>query len=289
LSPVREALAWLIAAVLLPAAVAAQELPPLFPDAAPMGSEAPRGDIESYSSKTLWEKINGEAELFRRFGVIRAAFAHYEHPNDIDRTLELAVYSFPDNLSAFGLFATFSSADDPREELGNGAVIGSYQGYLWHGSFFVTADAFGSPEVRAATLKWALSQVVSTLGPVPPVPLPLKAFGKAAEPATISYRPDHLLGREIFPSGLEGSLANGTRIFTTIEKTAAADVLAAYRTLLENPKEARHGDATLLSGVDPLLGKVTVMARGERLAGARALPDEEGLLEVLLGLLRSDP
>lgn len=282
----REALAWLLAGVLLPSAVAAQELPALFPDVALLGSETPRQEIKTYSPETLWEKINGEAELFQRFGVTRAAFAFYEHPEDIDRSLELAAYAFPDSLSAFGLFATFRSPDDPPEDLGNGSVIGSYQGHLWHGSFFITADAFGSTEVRAAALRRALSEIASTLGPAPPLPLALAAFLKVAEPATVSFRPDHLLGREIFPPGLEGSLAGGTRIFTATEATSTDRVLAACRALLKNPKETRHGDTTLLSGVDPLLGPVTVAARGVRLAGARALPDEEGLLNILQGLLR---
>ncbi len=282
----REVLALLLAGVLLPSAVAAQELPALFPDVALLGSETPRRDIKTYAPETLWEKINGEAALFQRFGVTRAAFAFYEHPEDIDRSLEIAVYAFPDGLSAFGLFATFRSPDDPPEDLGNGSVIGSHQGYLWHGSFFITANAFGATEVRATALRRALSEIASTLGPAPPLPLTLAAFRKVAEPATVSFRPDHLLGREIFPPGLEGSLAGGTRIFTARSASSADKVLAAYRALLENPKETRHGDATLLSGTDPLLGPVTVAARGESLAGARALPDEEGLLDVLQELLR---
>ena len=289
MSPVHEALAWLFAGILLPVAVAAQELPTPFPDVALLGSEAPRGDITTYSSDTLWEKINGEAELFRQFGVTRAAFAFYEHPEDIDRSLELAIYAFPDSISAFGLFATFRSPGEPSEDLGNGAVIGSHQGYLWHGGFFITADAFGSQEVRAAAIRRALFEIAATLDPAPPVPLPLETFRKTVAPATVSYRPDHVLGREMFPPGLEGTLARGTRVFTTTEATSADGVLAAYRTLLENPEETRHGDITLLSGVDPLLGPVTVAARGGRLAGARALPDEEGLLDVLRRLLRPSP
>lgn len=282
-------LSFLTAVILLPAAAPALELPAPFPDVALIGSEVPRGEIETYTSETLWEKINGEAEMFRGFGVVGAAFARYGHSGEIDRSLELAVYTFPDSLSAFGLFSTFRTPDEPREDLGNGAVIGDYQGRLWQGRYFVMADAFGSPEDRAGAIRNALSEIASNLGPAPTIPPLLETFRRVANPSTVSYRPEHLLGREIFPPGLEGKLPDGTRIFRATEGSEVEAVLSAYRALLENPKEGRLGDATLLSGTDPLLGPVTIAVQGERLAGARALPGGERLPEILLELLRTGP
>ena len=287
--PVPKLLASLAACILLPAAAAALDIPSLFPEAADIGSGVPHGEIETYTPENLWEKINGEAELFRRFDVVGAAFARYEHRSDIDRSLEIAVYDFPDSLSAFGIFATFTSPDEPREDLGNGAVIGEYQGYLWHGRHFVTANAFGPPEERAASLRNALTGIASSLGPAPALPPPLERFMRVADPATVSYRPDHLLGREVLPPGLEGDLTGGTRIFRATEAGASEGILSAYRAFLENPTEGKRDGITLLSGTDPLLGPVTIAIRGEHLAGARALPGGEGLPEVLRKLLRADP
>lgn len=279
--------ACLLACILLPAAAAALELPALFPDTVPIGSETPRGKIETYSTETLWEKINGEAELFRRFGFLGAAFARYEQPGDIDRSLEVAVYVLPDSLSAFGLFATFTSPEEPQAEFGNGAVIGSYQGYLWHGGYFVIVSAFGPAEDRALAVKEAISRIAATLDPPPPTPPSLEAFRKVVDPATISYRPDHLFGREVLPPGLEGNLTGGTRIFAAMEKVLADEILAAYSILLEDPREWQDGGATLLSGTDSFLGPVIIAATEDRLAGARALPDEESLTEILLQLLKN--
>ena len=275
-----------LAGILLPAAAAALEPLTLFPDTLPIGSETPRGEIRTYSPETLWEKINGEAELFRRFSFEWAAFARYEQPGDIDRSLEIAVYALPDSLSAFGLFATFTSPEEPKSEFGNGAVIGSYQGYLWHSSYFVIVDAMGSPEDRQLAAREALSRIASNLGPSPPTPPSLEAFRRVVDPESVSYRPDHLLGREIFPPGLEGNLANGTRIFTATKTVPADEIVARYRTLLEHPMKRQHGGATLLSGKDSQLGPVVIAATRDRLAGARALPDEENLTEILLELLK---
>jgi len=57
---------------------------------------------------TLWEKINGETELYRRFHLVRAAYRRYSLPGKPDETLEVGVYLLSPALDAFGLFSFFS-------------------------------------------------------------------------------------------------------------------------------------------------------------------------------------
>jgi hypothetical protein len=260
-------------AAALPAAAA---LPPL----------VGRGGIEHHTAETLWERIDGEAELYRSYGFAASAHARYEDPAEPDRRVELSVFAFADALGAFGLFAAFRPPECTVLPLGNGACVGGEQGFFWHGDLFVLADAAGPAAARRDDLHRALTAAAALLGPPPPRPEPLRAFSRLVDTRTIRYQPQHLLGRAALPPGLEGT-AGGTPVFlsTGADAGQGAAALAAYARVLAGEVRVERNGFTVLSGRDPALGPVTIVGGRHGISGARSAPDSPGVQRLLESLV----
>lgn len=230
----------------------------------PPGALAPlarAGEIERHTPETLWERINGEAEVYRAYGLSSSAHALYEHPAGPDRRVALSVFRFAEPLGAFGIFAAFRPPEcAPLQPFGNGGCVGDHQGFFWHGETFVLADAAGPDGARAGDLRRALEAAAALLGQAPRRPEPLRAFSRFVDTRTIRYQPQHLLGREMLPPGLEG-LAGTTPVFAS---TGACDserverVLDAYARVLQGAARTEVNGYRMLSGNDPDLGPVTL-------------------------------
>lgn len=246
---------------------------------------APAGPTERYTAENLWEKIDGEAELFRRYGLSSAVFKRFEHPADPDHSQEIAIFIVDSPLEAFGLFASFRSTDLPVENIGNGGVLGDHLALLWHGRYFMLLDSQGPEDSRPRDLRKALEAVAARLGPAPPRPPLLKSFLELARAETVRYLPDHLLGREVLPPGLIGTHDSGLEIFRGTGPVSETPILKVYRKILESPQTKKWGGAFVLSGRDPVLGPVSIGIKGDRLAGARAEADHPRVQEIVLRLL----
>jgi len=274
-------------AVLLAAALLAPAPGALaFPGPEALAPLARDGGPERHTPDTLWERIDGEAELYRTYGLAGSEHARYRLPSDPDRAVELSVFTMSDALGAFGLFAAYRprSCGTP-EPLGGGACLDDYQGLLWHGAVFAVADASGPAATRAGDVRRALEAVADELGPPPPPPGPLREFSLVADPRTVRYQPQHLLGREALPPGLEG-VAAGVTVFRAVGGGNPAAALERYAGELVETRRSRRGGLEVLEGRDRALGPVTLVSDpGGGLAGARALPGDPGVWEALTRLL----
>ncbi len=270
---------------LLAAAAGGAELASSLPGPDELSPLARVGEVERHSPDSLWEKINGEAELYRRFGLRAAAFAYFEHPREPARGLEVSAFQLADALGAFGVWATFRPSSAMVEPLGNGGFRDGYQAALWHGNTFLLLHAFGDEGQRAAALEAGLAAVTRKLGAAPPRPALLQAFEGLVNPATVRYAPDHLLGRATLPPGLEGETREGQRVFVSTGSEGGAQALASYREFLAGGSPVSVGGAEGWTGVDANLGPVTVVSRGGVLAGVRGPADAPGVERTLAALL----
>lgn len=240
-----------------------------------------RGEaIDRRTPETLWELINGQAELYRDYGLLGSAHAEFTLPGDDDRRVVLSVFVLGQPLGAFGLFGYYRSGDCAAAPLGNGACLGDRQAFLWSGRIFVLADAFGPDDARPLDLRRTLAAAAARLGEAPPLPLPLAIFFRAVPEDTIRYQPRHVFGRETLPPGLEGRW-QGTDCFVAAGPLDTGVQLSRYQATLENAKREERDGLRILSGLDPVLGPVTLAAGGGFLVGARSLPDTPGLLAFL--------
>lgn len=272
--------------LLLPASGGA-EVASRLPGPSDLGPLAQVGGVERHTPDSLWEKINGEAELYRRFGLREAAFAYFEHPEHPSRGLEAAVFELDSPLGAFGVFFSFLPAGAGVLPLGSGAHRDDYQAFLWWGPRFVHLHAHGDSEQRRGSLDAALGAIQARLGAVPERPRELAAFEAVADPATVRYAPDHLLGRGALPPGLEGATPKGLRVFASLRRKGVAEAVDAYRGLLAGVRAVTLAGGEGWTGVDPNLGPVTVVVRGEMLVGARAAAEALEVEQALAALLRA--
>jgi hypothetical protein len=242
------------------------------------------GTVERHTAETLWERIDGEAELYRAHGLIASAHASYVDPANGDHRVEISVFTFADPLGAFGIFAAFRPPEcAPVARVGNGGCLGDYQGFFWQETLFVLADVAGPEAMRSSDIHRALEAAAARLGPPPPPPEPLRAFSRFADTRSIRYQPQHLLGREALPPGLEG-VASGLPVFVSVGPSNANGTRAtldAYALALEGAVLSESDGRPVLSGRDPALGPVLLIGSSHGIAGARSAPDAPGLRDLL--------
>jgi len=257
------------------------------PAAAALAPLVRQAGIARHTAETLWERIDGEAELYKSYGLTASAHALYEDPAQPERRIDLSVFAVADPLGAFGLFAAFRPSECAAvQPLGNGGCVGDYQGIFWHGNLFLLADAAGPAAARPGDLRRALEAASALLGPPPPRPEPLRAFSRVADTRTIRYQPQHLLGREALPPGLEGT-AGGTPVFVSTSADtggSVAVVLDRYADVLEATVRSERDGLPVLSGRDPALGLVTIVGGRNGIRGARSAPDAPGVRQLLESL-----
>jgi hypothetical protein len=285
---VREALR-LLAGALLALTVAPAWAAPGDPAAALPGPDAlaplrRAGAVQTHTPETLWERIDGEAELYRAYGLVASAHAPFEHPADADRRVEVSVFATKDALGAFGLFAAFRPGSCPEAGIGSGSCLGDYQGFFWQGARFVLADAAGPDATRPADLRRALEAVAAALGPAPARPALLEGFGRLVGDAGLRLQPEHLLGRAALPPGLEG-VAGGVTYFVSTVPCDPEAVLAAYRGVLGGAVRRERDGRAVLEGLDPELGPVTLAAGRQAVAGARAAAGAPGVWQAITAIL----
>jgi len=276
----------LLALLLFAVPAHAEDLERFFPPPEGLAPLVAESAAEHFTPDTLWEKINGEAEFFRRFHLVRAAYRRYSLPGNPDETLEVGVYLLSSALDAFGLFSFFSPEGAASWPYGNGAVAEGHQGFLRHGVIFVTVDGFG--EVLLLVPE-ALRIIAGRIGPAPPEIPVLQAVREIPGAGAIRYLPDHVMGRKVFPPGLEFSVSPEKTFFVATVPSEGEKILEEYASTLGNPLTLRSGKITFLAGDDPALGAVTIAVQGDRLAGMKARGETDGERDTLRRLLRITP
>lgn len=82
----------------------------LVPETAPEGwvaTETP----EVFTKKTLFEHIDGQADLFLQYGFERSIFTSYQKRDSSDERIDLDIYDMGNVTHAFGIFSRFRQGD----------------------------------------------------------------------------------------------------------------------------------------------------------------------------------
>ena len=116
---------------------AASELSALLPDQPSSGlwqaGEAP----EYYSPATLYEYINGEAELYHRYGFVRLVTQTYYYRNAEDTSITVNIYEMETLDHAFGIYASYRYPEYQFEEIGVEAMVSDYGIKFYQDRYFV--------------------------------------------------------------------------------------------------------------------------------------------------------
>jgi hypothetical protein len=278
--------------------------------AAPLGSLIPEKDLpegwtlaegpQTYTRKTLFERINGEAELFFKYGFQKSAFAIYQNKKNRENQVELDIYDMGNVLQAFGIFSRFRN-EDRRGGFGLDSFLDDHSALFYLGKYFVMLYA---PEPNQDNLR-QFSQLISLKisDPSPP-PKEISYFPKnGLKPGSIQYFPEGLLGHQFLKRGFQGTYVEKTenekkvevedkdktktggkefKLFLAIFQNSqkAINALRDFKENLSKKGKVSSGSiiefkARALKGEDPYQGKVLVLQKGSCLLGVLGFEKEE--------------
>jgi hypothetical protein len=130
---------------------------PAFPD---VEGWAPAGAAQRYDRETLFEVINGAAELYFSYGFVELQMRDLASGS---HKVTLSLYDMGDPLNAFGIFRTERPAEAPPVRAGAEAVVvGTYQCLMQKDRFYVKAEALQG-RLDAARCKSLLEPVARAL------------------------------------------------------------------------------------------------------------------------------
>ena len=267
-----------------PAAVTAdQEMIKRLPAPACAAGWVMDGSVVLFDKDTLFDRINGESELFFPYGFEVLAYARYENKQNPKLAIDMDVYKVGSLLDAFGLFSTFRRKDAAGASIGTGGTISASQLIFYQDRYFVRLQVTGTTSVDQEVLRSCARSLSRNLPEAVARPRALDAL---AVPAVVAgserYMAQSLLGYAFFTKGLvaDAVLKGETiQVFLVTEGTAEAArrTMAAYGAYLKTsgaePRITEDKGRSSLEGVDPLYGTVVAACAGPSIVGAIRVKD----------------
>src|SRR4030043_96348 len=172
--------------------------------------EGPR----TFTKKTLFEHINGQAELFFKYGFQKSVFAIYQNRKNQKDQIELDIYDMGNVLQAFGIFSRFRSEDRPGG-FGLDSYLDDHSALFYKGKFFVLLYATESnPDSLRQFSKLISSKILNSSLP----PKEISYFPKnGLKPGSIQYFPEGLLGHEYLKRGFRGTYIEQAEVKNKVE------------------------------------------------------------------------
>ena len=259
-----------------------------------------------YTKKTLFEHIDGQAELFFKYGFQRSVFAIYQNKKHQGNQIELDIYDMGNVLQAFGIFSRFRNEDQPGG-IGLDSYLDDRSVFFYKGKYFVILYATKS---NPSTLKQWAAKIASRIVDTSSQPKEIGYFPKnGLKPGSIQYFSEGLLGHQFLERGFQGTYiekvevkAQGkvkakvevgdkgkartedkeVQLFIAIFKDSkkAMSALQVYKDDLSKKGKVSSGsiiefETRALKGEDPYQGKVIVLQKGFYLLGVVGFEKEE--------------
>ena len=259
--------------------------------AAPLESLLPKKELpegwamvegpQIFTKKTLFEHIDGEAELFLKYGFQNSAFAVYQNEKNRENQIELDIYGLGNVVEAFGVFSRFRNEDRPGG-FGLDSFLDDHSAFFYQGRYFVMLHA---PEPNRETLRQFSKLISMQISDPSPPPTEISYFPqKGLKPGSIQYFPEGLLGHQFLKRGFQGTYVEETefKLFLAIFQNSqkANSALKNFWDTLSKRGKVFSGsfiefETRALKGEDPYQGKVLVAQKGPYLVGVVGFEKEE--------------
>lgn len=259
-----------------------------------------------YTKKTLFEHINGQAELFFKYGFQKSVFAIYQNKENRESQIELDVYDMGNVLQAFGIFSRFRSEDQPGG-IGLDSYMDNHSAFFYKGKYFVMLYI---SEPNPSILKRFSTIVSSKIKDNSPSPKEIDYFPKnGLKPGSIQYFSEGLLGYQFLKRGFQGTYKEKAEVkaedkeksdikeyhlFLAIFKNSqdAMRALKVYRDDLSKKGKTDIGTPTqfgpnALKGKDPYQGQVIIVHQGPYLLGVVGFEREKEAQNILTEFTKS--
>lgn len=142
---VQPGLAWRLGLLALAlAGKACGEIAPLLPDGAALSPWKVSGRPESFTRDTLWELMDGGAEVYREYGVVGAVSGRYE--NGAGGSVLAEIYTMTDAEAAYGILSLNARGNGRELKLGDAASVAKYYLLFSKGNRYVSLTAENDEE-----------------------------------------------------------------------------------------------------------------------------------------------
>ena len=242
---------------------------------------------ETFTKDTLFEHIDGQADLFLEYGFEKSVLAIYRNVNSSEDLIDVDIYDMGNPLHAFGVFSRFRH-EEGTAGIGLDSSLGDRYALFYKGKYFVVLQATDS---NAATLKLLAQQIETRISDNSAPPKEIAYFPKnGLKPGSIEYFPGGLLGRQFLGRGFKASYVEKDETKTDPKTMSEDREFHLFLSIFENSQEATNalrlfrenlskkgsvaeGISTqigpdTLTGVDPYQGKTIVAHKGPYLVGA---------------------
>jgi hypothetical protein len=212
-----------------------------------------RGDDRTYDRQTIFDYMDGGAEVYLAFDFREVWSRMYVGPGDREMTLDIFDMGSPDD--AFGAFSC--DREDPGAGIGQESEYGGGLLRFWQGRYFVSVTAPEEDEVvRRAVLDLG-KETVKHLGPAGPKPDLVGLLPKAGlRPERTSFFHGLIsLNNRFFVSG-DNILHLERTTDCALGEYAIPSGEPAYLLLVRypDPEKAREAEKTFLAGYLPEAG-----------------------------------
>ena len=255
-----------------------------------------------YTRKNLFERINGQAELFFKYGYQRSISAIYQNRDNPKNQIELDVYDMGNVLQAFGIFSRFRN-DDRSAEIGLESYIEDQTLLFYKGKY--VALIFNTESDPFLLREWA-RPVSAKIPDSSPPPREIRYFPKEGlKPGSIQYHPEGLLGYRFLKKGFQATYLRKDKVEVKVKESKDGEPkeVHLFLAIYENSGEAmrflksygddlskkgrRKGEVPAqfgphaLKGEDPYKGRIIIVPQGLFLLGVLGFEEEEDGVKLL--------
>ena len=283
---------------------------PLFAADSSMGNILPAGSFSEdwlmkdnaglFNKDTLFDHINGEAELYFPYGFEMLATATYVNRRNPELWIVADVYKMGSLIDAFGIYSNYRKTNASWVTIGAEGFVSSSQLMFYQDRYFVRIQVTGTTSLGPDILL-ACGRAVSQNLPLNAGLLKELKILRIPEivPKSERYIAKSLLGYAFFHRGIIADAIledEQIQIFLVPEdsQNAARNVIDQYRSYLKTEgqgvKESGTPDRISIAAVDPLYGGVFVEQSGRYIIGAIRLKNPSAakqIVEKLRGRLGS--
>ena len=269
--------------------------PSLLPRDLPKGwrlIEGPR----VFTKANLFEHINGQAELFFKYGFEKCTFAVYEDWKNSENQIDVDIYDMGNVLQSFGIFSRLRS-DDSSGRLGLDSCQDARSVLFYKGKYFVML--YASTE-NPSVLKQLAMDIESKISDPSPPPREIGFFPKSGLiPGSVQFFSEGLLGHAFLPQGFQATYIDsdkGFRLFLAVFKNgqAARKAFETYKNYLSTKGKLFNQIPVqfapeAIRGEDPYQGELLMVHKGFYLlggVGSRIGKKELGWLEEFVRNIR---
>ena len=159
-----------------------------------------KGEVSTYAGDKLYLVIDGEAEIFERYGYLNMQAVSYEGKYGV---IQVQVSDMGNNLSAFGLFSYYTNKHGKFIGIGSNGFQEEHSLYFYKGRFFVQVQHLKGK--NAGELLENVSREINDILPDEPVkPLEIGYFPtENLIKYTLRYVPKSFMGYGSLPPAFE--------------------------------------------------------------------------------------